>query len=46
METALKSQNDPRLFGHGHVFDEYTPTSGAGFYEKFMRGEKPQAGCP
>jgi N-sulfoglucosamine sulfohydrolase len=44
METDLKSQGDPRMAGRGHVFDEYPPTSGDGFYEKFMRGEKPSAG--
>ncbi len=44
METLLNAQNDPRMFARGHVFDEYQPTSGAGFYEKFMRGEKPPAG--
>ena len=44
MEAELRSQQDPRMFGRGHVFDEYKPTSGDGFYEKFMRGEKPKAG--
>jgi hypothetical protein len=44
METALRAQNDPRQFGQGRVFDEYKPTSGAGLYEQFMRGEKPKAG--
>jgi arylsulfatase A-like enzyme len=44
MQAELKSQGDPRMFGKGHVFDEYQPTSGAGFYEKFIRGEKPRAG--
>jgi hypothetical protein len=44
METALKAQNDPRMSGQGHIFDAYQPTSGAGFYEKFIRGEKPNAG--
>ncbi len=43
MEAILKSQGDPRMFGQGHVFDEYKPTSGDGFYEKFMRGEKVEA---
>lgn len=43
MESTLKTLGDPRMFGRGHVFDEYPPTSGAGFYEKFMRGEKPPA---
>ena len=44
METKLKAQGDPRMAGRGHIFDEYQPTSGDGFYEKFMRGEKPNAG--
>jgi N-sulfoglucosamine sulfohydrolase len=44
MEAALRSQDDPRMFGLGHVFDEYKPTGGAGFYERFHRGEKPPAG--
>jgi hypothetical protein len=43
METMLKEQGDPRMFGNGHVFDEYKPTSGDGFYEKYTRGEKPAA---
>lgn len=44
MEAELKSQNDPRMIGNGKVFDEYPATNGAGFHEKFMRGEKPKAG--
>jgi N-sulfoglucosamine sulfohydrolase len=44
METELKSQGDPRMSGQGHVFDEYIPTRGQGFYEKFQRGEKVDAG--
>jgi arylsulfatase A-like enzyme len=44
MEAELKAQNDPRMFGRGHVFDEYKPTAGAGFYERYLKGEKPQAG--
>ena len=44
MEAELRSQQDPRMFGRGHLFDEYKPTAGDGFYEKFMRGEKPKAG--
>lgn len=44
MEAELRTQNDPRQSGQGRVFDEYKPTSGAGFYEQFMRGEKPKAG--
>ncbi|HEX5104192.1 MAG TPA: sulfatase [Pirellulaceae bacterium] len=44
MEAELKTQEDPRMSGRGRVFDEYPPTSGVGFYEKFIRGEKPNAG--
>jgi hypothetical protein len=44
MESQLKAQEDPRMEGRGHIFDTYPPTSGDGFYEKFIRGEKPKAG--
>lgn len=44
METTLKAQGDPRMDGRGHVFDNYRPTNGDGFYEKFIRGEKVSAG--
>jgi N-sulfoglucosamine sulfohydrolase len=44
MESELKVQNDPRMAGNGKIFDEYPATNGAGFYEKFMRGEKMNAG--
>ncbi len=44
LETKLKEQGDPRMAGHGDVFDKYKPTSGEGFYEKFQRGEKVNAG--
>jgi len=44
METELKAQGDPRMAGRGSIFDEYRPTSGAGFYDKYLRGEKPKAG--
>jgi hypothetical protein len=44
METMLKAQGDPRMNGHGQVFDNYKPTNGDGLYEKFMRGEKVNTG--
>lgn len=44
MEAALTSQGDPRMAGNGRIFDAYRVTNGAGFYEKFMRGEKVNAG--
>jgi len=37
----LKQQKDPRMFGEGHVFDDYpNASSGHDFYERFMRGER------
>jgi arylsulfatase A-like enzyme len=44
MEAELKAQGDPRMEGRGAVFDAYKPTTGAGFYEKYLRGENPKAG--
>ncbi len=44
MEAALGEQGDPRMFGRGSEFDAYKPTRGDGFYEQFMRGERPAAG--
>ncbi|HYF36560.1 MAG TPA: sulfatase [Prosthecobacter sp.] len=44
MESELKTQQDPRMFGKGHLFDQYKPTNGEGFYESLMRGGKPKAG--
>jgi arylsulfatase A-like enzyme len=44
MESELKAQHDPRMAGKGQIFDEYPATNGAGFYEKYMRGEKVNAG--
>jgi N-sulfoglucosamine sulfohydrolase len=38
----LKQQEDPRMFGNGHIFDEY-PYGNApkrNFYERTLRGEK------
>ena len=44
MESKLKSQSDPRMFGNGKIFDEYSPTNGKGFYDAWKRGEKVNAG--
>lgn len=44
MEAELAAQGDPRMFGKGQIFDRYPPTAGAGFYEKYLRGENPKAG--
>jgi arylsulfatase A-like enzyme len=40
MESELRRQNDPRILGKGEVFDEYEPTNGSHFYEKYFAGEK------
>jgi arylsulfatase A-like enzyme len=44
MEAELREQQDPRMLGRGHLFDEYPATAGAGFYDRYLRGEKPPAG--
>ena len=44
--AELKAQDDPRMFGQGQIFEQY-PYANAGqrgFYERFMRGERAQAG--
>lgn len=44
--AELRQQGDPRMEGHGKVFDEY-PHANANhrnFYERYLRGEKLQAG--
>jgi N-sulfoglucosamine sulfohydrolase len=46
LTEELTAQEDPRMSGHGDVFDTY-PRSNAvtrDFYERFMRGEKVKAG--
>jgi arylsulfatase A-like enzyme len=42
--AELKAQDDPRMRGEGAVFDKYPHAVTPGFYEKFMRGEKVNAG--
>ena len=44
LESELKAQDDPRIFGNGDVFDNYTPDRNANLYERYMRGEKINAG--
>ncbi|MBL8890999.1 MAG: sulfatase [Planctomycetaceae bacterium] len=40
----LKSQVDPRVLGHGHEFDAYSPTQGQNYYEDYLEGRVPKAG--
>jgi len=44
--SLLRDQEDPRMFGNGKVFDEYEHASQAnvGFYERYLKGEKVNAG--
>jgi hypothetical protein len=46
MARELKAQGDPRMFGKGHIFDQYLYANPEqrNFYERFMRGEKVKAG--
>lgn len=46
MVTELKSQGDPRMLGNGDVFEnyEYAQPANRNFYNRFMAGEKLQAG--
>jgi arylsulfatase A-like enzyme len=44
MTDKLRAQGDPRMSGHGDVFDGYPVTNNAGFYERWQRGEKVSAG--
>ena len=46
MERELRAQDDPRQFGRGEIFDRYVyaDETTRNFYERFMRGEKLNAG--
>ena len=46
MVAELRQQKDPRVFGRGHIFDEYkyADKSGVNFYERYMRGDKLNSG--
>ncbi len=46
MEQELIEQNDPRMLGNGHIFNEYVYAheNSRNFYERFMKGEKLNTG--
>ena len=46
MEQELAEQNDPRMLGKGHIFDEYLYSGEdvRDFYNRYMAGEKLNAG--
>ena len=41
METMLKEQEDPRMFGNGDIFNSYgySEERGWNYYERFVAGE-------
>jgi hypothetical protein len=45
MESELRSQEDPRMFGKGYIFDQYKYVNpgDSSFYSRYMRGEKMKA---
>jgi len=44
--AELRAQGDPRVLGHGAIFDQYQHANkgNVGFYERFMAGEKMPTG--
>jgi N-sulfoglucosamine sulfohydrolase len=46
MEEELKKEGDPRMFGQGHIFDQYpySEPERRNFHERFMAGEPVTAG--
>jgi arylsulfatase A-like enzyme len=46
LRAKLRAQGDPRMSGQGDIFDRYPHANPAhvGFYERYMRGEKLNAG--
>ncbi len=44
MVQELRRQEDPRMLGNGDVFDSYLPFINVDFYERYMSGEKMNAG--
>ena len=46
MVAELRAQGDPRMFGKGHVFDEYPVATKpvANYFNRFAKGEKVKAG--
>jgi hypothetical protein len=44
MTEKLIEQEDPRMFGQGHIFDEYPYAGGSrDFYNRYVKGEKVNA---
>lgn len=44
MEARLRAEGDYRMFGFGHIYENYPGAVYNGFYERFMSGEKIRTG--
>jgi N-sulfoglucosamine sulfohydrolase len=44
LETKLKAEGDYRMFGYGHIYEQYPSPVYKNFYEKYMNGEKLKTG--
>lgn len=44
METKLTEQNDLRMQGYGHLYEQNPLSGGKNYYDDFMAGKKPVAG--
>ncbi len=43
MQTKLVQQNDLRMKGYGHLYEQHPLSGGGNFYARFMSGEKQKA---
>lgn len=44
MEAKLRAEGDLRMFGYGHVYEQYPFANVNGFYERYLQGEKIHTG--
>ncbi len=44
MEAKLFEQEDLRMQGYGHLYEQYPFTRNGNFYERYMTGEETEAG--
>ena len=44
MESKLLDQNDLRMIGYGHLYEQHPFYKIGHYYEKFMKGEAPKVG--
>ena len=44
MESKLREQDDLRMLGYGHLYEQHPFTNNANFYRRYMTGEETEAG--